>query len=138
MLSIAIDQKYKEERYQTDPYYLSPDGTKKIIHKTKDTSPAIVKSSPQNDGRWTMPWLMGMVNSEVVKRSNALLMNSTDTSTTPSIPKNLEYQEYWVHPSFKEAFGTWFRIIIGATALNNPLSGIPMRKVSIRCNSMSS
>lgn len=128
MLSVVIDQKYKEERYQTDPYYLSPDGTKKIIHKTKDTSPAIVKSSPQSDGRWTMPWLMGIVNGEVVKRSNALLMDSIDTSASPSIPKNLEYQEYWVHPTFKEAFGMWFRAIIAATALFNPFSGTLMRK----------
>ena len=123
MLSLAIDQKYKEEQYEYDPYYQSVDG-RKVIHKTKDISPALPKPSIKGDGRWTIPWLMGMVNCEVVKRSNALLNGPDDTPTQ----KKLHYQEFWVQHSFKEAFTTWFATVVSVTALLNPLSGTPMRK----------
>lgn len=122
-VSLAVDQSYKEARYDYDPYYKSVDG-KKIIHKTKDTSPATPKPSIKGDGKWTIPWLMGMVNMEVVKRSNALLNGPDDVPTQ----KNLQYQEFWVQPSFKEAFINWFGAVVGVTALLNPISGTPVRK----------
>ena len=40
----------------------------------------------------------------------------------------MNYEEYWVQPSFKEAFVTWFGTIICATSLLNPISGTPMKK----------
>lgn len=123
MLSVGIDQKYKEKRFETDPYYLTLDG-KKVSHKTTDVSPLMPKPSLKGDGTWTIPWLMAMINYDIVKRSNALLHGRDDTDT----PRHLNYEEYWVQPSFKEAFVTWFGTIISATALLNPISGIPMRK----------
>ena len=123
MLSIGIDQKYKEQRYEFDPYYQSIDG-KKLKHKTKDTSPMMPKPSLKGDGKWTIPWLMAVINYDVVKRSNALLHSETDNE----VQKNLLYEEFWVQPSFKDAFVSWFGTIVSATALLNPISGIVMRK----------
>jgi short subunit dehydrogenase-like uncharacterized protein len=42
IMSIAVDQKYKEERYSIDPYYQDADG-KKLNYKTKDMSPLLPK-----------------------------------------------------------------------------------------------
>jgi short subunit dehydrogenase-like uncharacterized protein len=127
MVSIAIDNSYKEGRYDFDPYYQSIEG-KKINLKSKDTSTLLLKPSSKGDGKWTVPWLMSMVNFEVVKRSNALLNGSSDDNNdNASKRKSLEYQETWVQPSFKDAFVQWFGTIIGATALLNPISGYPMR-----------
>ena len=125
MVSIAIERKYKEDRYACDPYYKGIDG-EKMIHKMKDTSPLLPKPSPMGDGRWTIPWLMAVVNSEVVKRSNALFLNEKKFEDGKS--KKLEYQEYWVQPSFKEAFITWFGTVITVTSLLNPISGTPVKK----------
>jgi hypothetical protein len=64
-------------------------------------------------------WLMGIVNCELAKRSNALLNNKYDANNNP---KQLNYEEYWVQPFFKEAFVIWFGTIICATALLNPIT----------------
>ena len=127
MISIAIDQNYKEKKYDCDPYCQGIHGDK-ISHKLKDVSPALPQRSLRADGRWTIPWLMGMVNSEVVKRSNVLLTDQIATKHNATPRTNVKYEEYWVQQTFKEAFVTWFGTVITATALLNPLIGTPVKK----------
>ena len=113
-----VEGKYKAKRFDFDPYYRTANGEKSKF-KTKD------KSSPwlqkyKKDGKWTIPWVMGTINYDVIKRTWAL---------DPKAQNNLTYEEFWRHHSFHDAFPTWFGLVFGVTALLNPLSGSIVKSV---------
>ena len=117
-----LEGRYKEPRYNMDPYYKKPNG-EKSSNKTKDKSPFLMKAlnGRQEEGNlWSIPWVMSSVNSEVIKRSHAL--NDEGNNTV------LSYEESWIHNSFKNAFMTWFGTIFAGTALLNPVTGNIMKK----------
>ena len=117
-----VEGEYKEPRFDVDPYYKKRDGTKSN-NKAKNLSSAFIGRKNEDDGeeaRWTNPFFMSSVNSEVVKRSHAL-NDSVDG-------QHLTYAESNVQVGFKEAFMNWFGTLLGATALLNPITGTPMKK----------
>lgn len=116
-----IDGQYKEPKFSFDPYYKKADGSKSK-NKTKDLSSQFIsqKKEDNSEVKWANPFFMSSVNSEVVKRSHAL-----DDSVEEQA---LTYAESNVQVSFKEAFVTWFVTLFGATALLNPITGLPMKK----------
>lgn len=124
-----LDGKYIEPRFPHDPYYLNRDGGKSL-KKSKNKSPQNISWTTHNGGSWTSPFIMSTVNGEVVKRSHVLDDECAATKSTSSQKKHidLEYEEYAVHPTFKEAFTSLFGLIFGVTAMLNPITSVPMKK----------
>mmetsp|Transcript_20383 Transcript_20383/g.30036 ORF Transcript_20383/g.30036 Transcript_20383/m.30036 type:complete len:584 (+) Transcript_20383:58-1809(+) len=117
-----LENKYIQPRFDFDPYYKKVDGSKSR-NKAKDISSQFISKRNKSDGeeKWANPFVMSSVNAEVVKRSHAL-NDSLDGQA-------LTYAESVVQVGFKEAFVTWFAPIFGVTALLNPVTGFPMKKL---------
>lgn len=113
-----VEGKFKPRKYSFDPYYRTSTGEKSKFKTKDESSPWLQKY--KEDGKWTMPWVMGTINYEVVKRTRAL---------DPKVENDFTYEEFWRHHSFNDAFPTWFGTVFGVTALMNPLSGSIMKKI---------
>jgi len=123
-----LEGKYQTPRFPFDPYYRKSDGSKSQ-NKSKDMSSLFIGRKMELNGtksKWTNPFVMSSINSEVIKRSHALSENSTTGDGQPLI-----YRESCVQQSFKEAFVTWFGTVLGVTALLNPITGGPIKKYFI-------
>jgi Uncharacterized conserved protein len=126
-----LEAKYQTPRFPFDPYYRKRDGSKSK-NKTKDMSSLFIGRKTELNGtksKWTNPFIMSSVNSELIKRSHALNDQCMTGSGQPQQP--LIYREANVQKSFKEAFVTWFGTVLGATALLNPITGTPIKKYLI-------
>jgi short subunit dehydrogenase-like uncharacterized protein len=123
-----LEAKYQTPRFPFDPYYRKRDGSKSK-NKSKDMSSQFIGRKIELDGtksKWTNPFIMSSVNSELIKRSHALNDENMTGDGQPLI-----YRESNVQKSFKEAFVTWFGTVLGATALLNPITGVPIKKYLI-------
>ena len=118
-----MNGEYEKKQYDFDPYYKKPNGSKST-KKAENISSQMLGQTQDNLGgakKWKIPFLMSGVNAEVVKRSHAL-SNDADGQT-------MTYNESAVQPNFQSAFVQWFGMIAGTTALLNPITAAPMKKM---------
>ena len=110
-----------------DPFLKLPDGSKsKFVAKAQNPSFIAKSNSPWDkaggktySNRWTAPFLMAGINSQVVRWSHALRR-----SGNPS----LVYREMQVCPDFRAAFLSFFGLAAFGTMLLNPLTSTLMKK----------
>jgi len=104
-----------------DPLLKLPNGTKSSF-RIKENHPSLMEKY-DGPGRfsstWVTPFVMAGVNSAVVKRSNALATKGS---------KSLTYREVQVNPDFKSSFTNFFSLVLGVTALMNPITGPLVKK----------
>jgi len=111
---LSIDG-YKAPRFTSDPWIRKADGSSSK-HKTKVVMPLFpekVINVGEGKTKWSAPFLMTLINGEVVKRSNALRSEGNI---------NVEYKEGMLLQDFKTAFVNTAGLIFGATALLNPIT----------------
>lgn len=119
-----IEGNNKTPRFDFDPYYKKRDGSKSNS-RAKNVSSQIMGQTHENDfeeKKWTVPFFMTAVNAEVVKNSHAHSEYVTDG-------EKITYSESAVQPGFKEAFVKFFGAAIGFTAMMNPITLKPMKKI---------
>jgi short subunit dehydrogenase-like uncharacterized protein len=113
---------YQAPKYPSDPWMKRSDGSSSM-YKTKVTSPLLPEKVTASVGKgpqvWVSPFLMTVINGEVVKRSVALKGTGNLTVT---------YWEGMLFEDFKTAFVNTFGLYIGLTAMLNPISGTFLRK----------
>ena len=115
---------YRAPKYDSDPWIKKSDGSASQF-KTKIQSPLFperIVGKGSCSQKWLAPFLMTIVNGEVVKRSIAL-KGKGNTSVT--------YREGMMFDDFKTAFVNTFGLYMGLTALLNPVSGTLVRKFVI-------
>lgn len=120
-----INGEYKAPRFGFDPYYKKRDGSKST-NRAKNLSSQLIGQTHADDldkgQKWTTPFVMSDVNAEVVKHSHALSDNVNDG-------QKITYSEAVVHSGFKEAFMTFFGTTVGFTAMLNPITAAPVKKM---------
>lgn len=107
-----------------DPFLKLPDGTESEHKCTPDLPMWIKKSTSPWDqdsesSRWTTPFLMAGVNSEVVGWSHALRSKGS---------KTLVYREMRVNKDFNAAFVSHAQLLMFFSALLNPVTGTLLKK----------
>ena len=110
-------------RVEFDPFLRLPDGSKSnhICKAKLSWLPERVRSTNQ----WTSPFVMAMVNSQVVRWSHAL------QSDRGQQPWTTTYSESLIHPNFATAFVNYASIAIFGSLLSNPLSTYLMQRYLI-------
>ncbi len=124
-MMMGFNGEYKAPRFEFDPYYKKRDGSKSGSRVTNACSNVIRKSHKGDLGdanKWTTPFVMSMVNAELIKRSHVLNENVKDGQI-------ITYKESAVQPDFKTAFMTFFGLAGGLTAMLNPLTAKMIQKM---------
>jgi short subunit dehydrogenase-like uncharacterized protein len=113
----------KAPRAEFDPFLRLPDGSKSSYKDTVDNPKFIEKSTSPwetpSTPRYTVPFVMAMVNSKVCRWSHAL----RDIGST-----SLVYREAAVHPDFKTAFVNYVVFYMFGSMLFNPLTASLMKR----------
>jgi short subunit dehydrogenase-like uncharacterized protein len=108
---------YKAPRFPSgDPWIRTAAGDAspfKTLVKMTFMPESVFSIGQGSSKKWTAPFIMAMINGEVVKRSNAL-RSTGNTKVT--------YKESMLLPDFKSAFVNTAGLVIGVTALLNPIT----------------
>lgn len=111
----GIDGKGIKNTYDFNPLFKKADGTKSEYTVVGEAvvKPGKVKVD-QFSSKYEGPFVMTVVNTEVVKRSHALRSKGN---------QKLKYRESAIYPDFKTAFVNWFGLIAFGTVLFTPIRG---------------
>jgi hypothetical protein len=135
----------KAPRVEFDPFLRLPDGTKStnvcngdlsLLPKQlsppqwKDEQTTDTKSSPE---KWTTPFVMALVNAQVVRWSYALrtrILGTKDSTDTPTIrnPPAITYSEAVVHINAATAYVNYVGMILFGSMLLNPITAHIMKQ----------
>jgi short subunit dehydrogenase-like uncharacterized protein len=130
----------KAPRVEFDPFLRLPDGTKssKVCNADLSMLPrqlippqwnalnADIKSSPE---KWTTPFVMALVNSQVVRWSYALRsIIGTSHKDTTSHDNTITYSESVVHTNAATAYVNYVGMILFGSMLLNPVTAYIMKQ----------
>jgi hypothetical protein len=122
----AVDGKsHKPPRVDFDPFLRLPDGSKsKHVCKANLPSLPAKSNSPWESPvrQWTTPFVMALVNSQVVRWSYALRSQGSASIT---------YKEYALNPDFKTAFVNYAGMAMVGSMLFNPITSYVMQNYLI-------
>jgi short subunit dehydrogenase-like uncharacterized protein len=107
-------------RSDFDPFLRLPDGSKSQ-HVSQADLPKFPEKSETPKG-WTVPFVMALVNSQVVRWSYALRSQGSPTVT---------FKEYALHPDFKTAFVNYAGLAMFGSMLFNPLTSYVVERYLI-------
>ena len=120
LASIDDNVKSYKKKFQFNPLLKKADGTKSEYRIVSENvwKPSKVKSKKLNS-KYESPFLMSLINAQVVKRSQALRSKGS---------KEVFYREALIFEDFKTAFVNWFGLVAGMTCLLTPLRGLIIPK----------
>jgi len=111
--------------YAIDPFLKKADGSISA-RRTKVSNPALLSRlsvAERFRGQWQGPFIMAGVNAEVVRRSNAIVAEGSRAAS-------VTYSEGMANVDFATAFVNFFTLVLGLTALLNPLTkGLVVNKL---------
>lgn len=112
----SFDENVNKKKFQFNPLLKKADGTKSEYRTVGEHVwiPGKVKSEKLKS-KYESPFLMSMINAEVVKRSQALRSKGC---------KQILYREALIFEDFKTAFVNWFGLVAGVTCLLTPLRSL--------------
>lgn len=115
----------KPPRCDFDPFLRLPDGSKSEYVCKADLPILPAKcDSPftEDSSRWTTPFVMAVVNQQVVRWSYALRSQGSKYTT---------YKEVAVQPDFKTAFATTAGMVMLGSMLFNPVTAYLLKKYAV-------
>ena len=139
VLNAVSGNSHKAPRLDFDPFLRLPDGSKSeyVCKPDLPTVPAKSKSgvklplssssssSKENTtggGCWEMPYIMSVVNAQVVRWSHALLQSQGGIISGSSKPITISYTEAQLQPDFKTAFVNYAGMLMAGSMLFNPVT----------------
>lgn len=118
----------KAPRGEFDPFLRLPDGSKSK-YVCKASNPVFIgranspwENTSQTGERWTAPFVMAGVNSQVVRWSHALRQSGSNSLT---------YSEMQLCPDFRGAFVSYFGLATMGALILNPLTLPLMKKYAL-------
>jgi len=138
VLNAVSGNSHKAPRLDFDPFLRLPDGSKSdyvckpnlptVPAKSKSGVPLSSSSSPSTEnttggGCWEIPYIMSVVNAQVVRWSHALLQSQGGiSSSSSSKPIAISYTESQLQPDFKTAFVNYAGMLMAGSMLFNPVT----------------